>query len=527
MKWFRDLNIARKLMLTILAVIVLVFALGSLAIFELAKVNDASGDIVENWLPKVRSLAEIKLLMARIRGSEAQSILLSAPDKLAANKKGGDALIESMKKLQRAYESQISSDEERRLYQAILANVDKFFVVHEQIISLSVAGKKDEAQLRNIASSNDYQSALASIEKAVVLNDAGAQGAKVTAVATYREARIGIFSLLAACVVLSVGLSLWIARLISRPLNAAVMAARHIAEGNLDARFHRTDKDETGQLLASLEEMVHSLRNIVDQVRTGTDAITTAADEIATGNMDLSGRTEQQAGALEETAAAIEELTATVRQNAENARQANQFTASASEVARHGGHVVQDVIATMALISSSSQKIVEIIGVIDGIAFQTNILALNAAVEAARAGEQGRGFAVVASEVRSLAQRCAAAAKEIKGLIESSVVNVNNGGKLVEAAGDTMTEIVASIDRVSHIVTEIASSTEEQSSGIGQVNEAIIQIDQTTQQNAALVEQAAAAAAAMQQQALRLSDSVRFFQVGNGTASLPLPRLPA
>nr|WP_265112839.1 methyl-accepting chemotaxis protein [Herbaspirillum sp. alder98] len=300
---------------------------------------------------------------------------------------------------------------------------------------------------------------------------------------------------------------------ITRPLGTAVKVSRQVAQGDLSAEIAVRGKDETGQLLQALQDMNLNLRNIVGNVRTGTDTINTASTEIANGNLDLSARTEQQAGALEETASAMEQLTSTVKQNADNARQANQLAASASEVAEQGGTVVNQVVQTMASINDSSRKIVDIISVIDGIAFQTNILALNAAVEAARAGEQGRGFAVVASEVRSLAQRSAAAAKEIKSLIDDSVIKVGTGSELVSQAGRTMDEVVASVRRVTEVMGEITAASSEQSTGIEEVNRAITQMDENTQQNAALVEQAAAAAQSLQEQAGKLTELVSVFNL--------------
>jgi len=307
-------------------------------------------------------------------------------------------------------------------------------------------------------------------------------------------------------------------RSITRPLNHAVRLARTVAEGDLTSRIEVSGRDETAELLTALKSMNGNLQNIVHQVRESTETIHTASGEIATGNLDLSSRTEEQASSLEETASAMEQLTSTVRQNADHARQANQLAASASDVAAQGGGVVSDVVQTMGSINESSRKIVDIISVIDGIAFQTNILALNAAVEAARAGEQGRGFAVVASEVRSLAQRSAAAAKEIKGLIDDSVEKVGNGSRLVEQAGITMTEVVDSVRRVTDVVAEISSASQEQSDGIEQVNHAVSQMDQATQQNAALVEQAAAAAQSLRDQANRLSAVVSVFKLDDHTA---------
>jgi methyl-accepting chemotaxis protein len=303
-----------------------------------------------------------------------------------------------------------------------------------------------------------------------------------------------------------------ITRSITRPIARAVQIAQSVASGDLTVSITVETRDETGQLLAALKSMTDSLVNIVGQVRLGTDTIADAAGEIATGNMDLSTRTERQAASLEETAAAMEELTSTVRQNAGNASQANALAGTASDVASRGGAIVQQVVSTMGSINDSSRRIADIISVIDGIAFQTNILALNAAVEAARAGEQGRGFAVVASEVRNLSHRSAAAAKEIKDLIADSVGKVDAGSRLVGEAGTTMDSVVDSVKRVASMVAEIGAANGEQSIGIEQVNEAIIRIDETTQQNAALVEQAAAATASMQEQSARLVQVVSIFK---------------
>ncbi len=297
------------------------------------------------------------------------------------------------------------------------------------------------------------------------------------------------------------------------PLRTAVGVAETVAGGDLSQSIDTHGSDETAALMRALRHMNDSLVGIVGEVRSGTDTIAVASKEISAGSLDLSGRTEQQASALEETAASMEELTSTVRQNAENARQANQLAIAASEVATRGGVVVGEVITTMSAINESANEIVDIISVIDGIAFQTNILALNAAVEAARAGEQGRGFAVVASEVRTLAQRSAAAAREIKALIGNSVDKVDAGAKLVDQAGATMEQVVVSIERVTGIVAQIASASQEQTAGIEQVNQAIGQMDEVTQQNAALVEESAAAAAAMQEQAVALAALVDVFKL--------------
>ena len=314
----------------------------------------------------------------------------------------------------------------------------------------------------------------------------------------------------------AMGLAFMIAWLIGRsittPLNQALGLAQKVAAGDLDNHVYTTARDETGQLLTALGEMNQNLINTVSEVRTRTEIMTIASREIASGNSDLSSRTESQASSLEQTASSMEELTSTVKKNAHHAQQANQLVISASTIAEKGGHLVADVVGTMGLIKESSRKIVDIISVIDGIAFQTNILALNAAVEAARAGEQGRGFAVVASEVRSLAQRSAGAAKEIKALIGNSVENVDAGSRLVDEAGITMGKIVDSVKKVAHIMTEITDASREQSVGIEEVNRAINQMDEMTQQNAAMVEQAAAATESMDLQAQQLSQAVSIFK---------------
>jgi methyl-accepting chemotaxis protein len=319
-------------------------------------------------------------------------------------------------------------------------------------------------------------------------------------------------------------------RAITGPLDEAVRIASAVAAGDLTQHIAIGRNDETGKLMQALKRMNDSLKDIVARVRVGTDTIVTASGQIASGNMDLSSRTEQQASSLEETASSMEELNATVRQNEANARAANELAQAASDVAVRGGQVVSDVVQTMGAINAASHRIADIIGVIDGIAFQTNILALNAAVEAARAGEHGRGFAVVATEVRSLAQKSASAAREIKALITDSVSQVDGGTRLAQQAGATMQEVVASVRQVTDMMGEISSASAEQSAGIGQVNQAIVQMDQATQQNAALVEEAAAAAGALQEQAQLLLAAVQVFQLdaARAPASIATPaRLPA
>ncbi|CAJ0685284.1 hypothetical protein R82526_02583 [Ralstonia mannitolilytica] len=327
------------------------------------------------------------------------------------------------------------------------------------------------------------------------------------------SAKIQMIVLGVVAALLAIATGGFITRTITRPINRAVQLAEAVAQGNLTHHLEVDTRDEIGRLLGALKHMTENLHGIVGRVRDGTDTITRASREVASGNLDLSSRTEQQASSLEETAAAMEQLTSTVKQNADNAHEASRLASNASQVATKGGDAVGDAIETMSTINASSRKIVDIIGVIDSIAFQTNILALNAAVEAARAGEQGRGFAVVAGEVRSLAQRSAAAAKEIKALIEDSVSHVGAGTAKVEEAGQIIRDVVTGIQNVTNIVSEISASSREQSQGIEQINEAITQMDKVTQENAALVEQSAAAAQALQDQADQLAHMVSAFRL--------------
>jgi methyl-accepting chemotaxis protein len=337
------------------------------------------------------------------------------------------------------------------------------------------------------------------------------------------QTRLTIALALALATAAMVAAALWLARRMTRPMAHAVGVAEQLAQGDLTAEIQPAGNDETLQLLHSMALMQTSFAGIVREVKANAESVATASAQIAQGNQDLSQRTEQQASALQETAASMEQLGSTVKQNADNARQANQLAQGASTVAVKGGEVVTQVVETMKGINDSSRKIADIISVIDGIAFQTNILALNAAVEAARAGEQGRGFAVVASEVRSLAQRSAAAAKEIKSLIGVSVERVEQGTALVDQAGATMTDIVASIKRVTEIMGEISSASTEQSTGVAQVGEAVSQMDQATQQNAALVEESAAAAESLKGQAQQLVQAVAVFKLAQGEEHAPAP----
>ena len=525
MKWFFDLKIATKLILSFGAVLLLTAALGVSAIFSMARINDASTDLSANWMPSVLAAMSMRSDVSDFRRWELAHMLAAQDSDMALNE---TRMTETQAKLKTdgdKYRTLISEPGEKEIFERFLALNDEFMRLHATMLSLSREMKKEEARALAVGPSAKVMTdMMVALDKLVAINTDGGARSSASADATYAASRASLIGLLVGIVAVGMLLALWVARSVARPLVEAVGVARQVAAGDLTAHIVVQSQDETGQLMQALKDMNASLQNLVGQVRSGTDTIATASSQIAAGNQDLSSRTEQQASSLEETASSMEELTSTVKQNADNARQANTMALTSSSIAVEGGKVVGEVVGTMASINASSRKIVDIIAVIDGIAFQTNILALNAAVEAARAGEQGRGFAVVATEVRNLAQRSAAAAKDIKVLIGDSVEKVEAGSKLVDQAGRTMDDIVASITRVTDIMSEITAASNEQSAGIEQVNQAIAQMDQVTQQNAALVEEAAAAAESMQEQAASLSEVVSIFKLDTASVTLRAPR---
>jgi methyl-accepting chemotaxis protein len=422
-------------------------------------------------------------------------------------------------KLQKELESLVQSEQGKALLADIATERAKYSVMRNEGFKMKSALGADNAEVKAFFETRvipEMRIYVGTIEKLATFQEQLFNNADNSIDATVVSATRILIGLGIAALAIGAACGWLLTRSITRPLAHAVGLARQVASGDLTADIRAESRDEVGDLVLALKTMNDNLLKTVTEVRAGTETIVTASQQIASGNLDLSSRTEQQASSLEETASSMEELTSTVRQNADNARQANVLAKNASQIAAHGGDVVSQVVSTMASINASSKKIGDIIAVIDGIAFQTNILALNAAVEAARAGEQGRGFAVVASEVRNLAQRSAAAAKEIRGLISDSVAKVDAGGRLVDEAGVTMQEIVQGIGRVTDIMGDIAMASAEQTTGIEQVNEAITQMDGVTQQNAALVEEAAAAAASLQEQATTLAQLVSVFNVGHG-----------
>ena len=531
MGFVANIKIGKRLGLGFALILAMTVVIAAVGAWRMTEVAESAKTMMAVPLAKERLITDwYSLNFASIRRTAA--IAKSTDPSLAAYfKDDAAASVKKAAELLKQIEPLIAADgPEKELFAKILEQRKAYSASRDGTVKAKAEGNADEAarilEKEFTPAAQKYQDLL---QELVTMQrnsmDATANGIDDKAMAATR-----MIVILSGCALVLGAIVSWLlTRGIVLPIRDAVSVAETVASGDLTRTIEAHSKDETGALLRALRHMNDSLVGIVSQVRGGTDTIATASREISAGNLDLSARTEQQAGALEETAASMEELTTTVRQNADNARQANQLAIAASEVATQGGAVVGEVITTMGAINDSSQRIADIIGVIDGIAFQTNILALNAAVEAARAGEQGRGFAVVASEVRNLAQRSAAAAKEIKELISASVANVDAGTKLVDRAGATMEEVVGSIRRVTDIMAEITSASQEQTGGIEQVNGAIGQMDQVTQQNAALVEEAAAAAASMQDQAAKLAEVVSVFKLdrAHDLGAVKAPSTPA
>ncbi|MFJ3055447.1 methyl-accepting chemotaxis protein [Herbaspirillum sp. NPDC087042] len=519
MKVVGNLRIGSRLAAGFALVLALSVLVMGIAVWRLDVVAGVTQDMVSQSVRKERL---ISAWYGNLRAAILRTVAMSRSTDLTLNNYFLNEELASVKEsadIQKELAPMLDTPAEQALYGEIAELQKAYKTVYLKMMDLKSTGEQDAASSVLIQEfmplSKKYQAVMRKLQQA---EQEEIDLASENIVSLARQSRLLLMGLEAAALAFGVLCAWLLTRSIVAPLRQAVALSQRVAAGDLTARITVSSRDEVGQLLTSLQDMSTRLRDIVARVRQGTDAIGTASGEIAEGNQDLSARTEQQAGALEETASAMEELISTVRTNTDHAHEASRLAATASGIAGEGGAVVGRVVQTMSDINASSRKIVDIISVIDGIAFQTNILALNAAVEAARAGEQGRGFAVVASEVRSLAQRSAAAAREIKALIDDSVTKVDAGSTLVEQAGSTMTRVVQSVQQVSAIVNEISVASAEQSEGIQQVNDAIAQLDDVTQQNAALVEQAAAAAASMRSQAGRLTELVSVFAVESASA---------
>ena len=510
----RQLSVGQRLGLSFALVLLLSLITSSVALYRLSDVAHATQQLLNEPLTTERLVSDwyrnvhtgIRRTTAIAKSSDPSLAVFFKADQEESTRSSGI--------LQKAVEEHMNTEKEKALFKAILETRKIYLDGREKVVALKKADKPEESNQALeqifIPASINY---IKKIEELLALQRQQIDTTAATIQATYESSRILLIVLILAAGCLSVLCAWLITGSITKPLKSASDIAKQIARGDLTKTMSVEREDEIGELINAINGISVGLSQVISDVRQGTETIHIAADEIASGNADLSARTENQAGSLEETASSMEELTSTVKQNADNARQANQLVVTASGIAVKGGNVVEQVVTTMGSIKESSNKIVDIIAVIDGIAFQTNILALNAAVEAARAGEQGRGFAVVASEVRNLAQRSASAAKEIKSLIDDSVDKVEHGSKLVDTAGQTMREIVKSVQHVADIMAEISSASQEQSSGIEQVNIAINEMDEMTQQNSALVEQAAAAAESMRDQSISLSQILAQFKL--------------
>jgi methyl-accepting chemotaxis protein len=519
MQSLKNLKVVTQLVLGFAAVIVLMVGLGVFCLFEVNGENARVAEFRDNWLPSVRSSLQMQAGLRQTRINEYRVASSQSPAAIQEAEARIDAGIAEYRSAAAEYEKLITEPEEKTAYGDIQTLMPQYLDLDRQVRALAREGKAADAMDLLTGRSSTVRDALEKDVRTIVeVNVAGAAREGEAAAKAYSRTIALVIGLIVAAAMVALGVALFIARGLARQLGGeprdATTLASQIAAGNLRIGVPLKVGDRSS-LMFSLGTMKDQLTTIVQGIKSSSESISVAAGEIAQGNTDLSQRTEEQAASLEETASSMQELTTTVRQNAGNAKQATMLATTASQIAQRGGEVVGRVVETMHGISDSSTKVAEIIGVIEGIAFQTNILALNAAVEAARAGEQGRGFAVVAGEVRTLAQRSATAAREIKELIGESVTRVDAGSRLVEEAGGTISEVVQSVKRVTDIMGEISSASEEQSTGIEQVNQAVTQMDEVTQQNAALVEEASAAAQSMAQQAQALREAVAIFKVGN------------
>jgi methyl-accepting chemotaxis protein len=519
--FFNNLKLGVRLSVGYAGLILLTLVVGLFSINRLGVVNEATAQLATQVLPATRDLGTVRAELNAVRRAEAMLSVATSQEIIDREVKSLTTAKGAAGEAWKSFQTATTTDDGRALVAAIGPRLDAYRAALAHTLELA---KKGDIASASVAYQGDSRTAFSAlmeaVDKCVDYQTKQADAAYKASQDTYQLTRNLIAFVMGAVVLVGIWLGRRVTLAITTPIAEALRLARTVSSGDLTAKVNIERRDEIGQLLTAMAEMNGSLSQIVGDVRKATDSIATGSGEIAAGNADLSQRTEQQASNLQQTAASMEQLTVTVKNNADSAQQARQLSEVAQDAALKGGRVVGNVVATMGQISESSKKISDIISVIDGIAFQTNILALNAAVEAARAGESGRGFAVVAAEVRSLSQRTASAAKEIKSLIGTSVERVEQGSAQVDEAGCAIEEIVTQVKRVHDLVGEISAASLEQTAGLGQINDAVLQLDKVTQQNAALVEESAAAAESLRHQAEGMAQTVAKFRLDGESASV-------
>lgn len=498
MKWFYDLKISTKLISSFLVVLALTTAMGGFAIHQLGAVNQAAQDIKGNWMPSMRAAAGMRFFAANYRLKENRHLATEiAEEKAQAEREAADARQQFETRMG-TYEQLLSNDEDRQLLASVKSAWDAYLASSKQLLEFS--RQNQEVQARGLLrgeSKGHFDEVTSRLQKMIELNDVGATVAGDKGSALYENARLSIIAVLVAALLIGLGLAVFIARIISRPLRQAATAAEQLAEGNLNAHIEPGAKDETGMVLNAMRNMVGKLAHIIGEVRNAADNLASASEQVSATAQSMSQATSEQAASVEETSASVEQMSASINQNTENAKVTDGMASKAAKEATEGGESVQQTVVAM-------KKIAQRISIIDDIAYQTNLLALNAAIEAARAGEHGKGFAVVAAEVRKLAERSQVAAQEIGELSSSSVDMAEKAGKLLD-------EMVPSINKTSDLVQEISAASEEQAAGVGQINTAMTQLNQVTQQNASSSEELAATAEEMSSQAEQLQQAMSFF----------------